>query len=504
MWENRKVNAELLMPVPNQFICTNFELVTPNLDSIALPKCPQTVFSNQGCEVFYKLDTKFKLPHAFIYVYLVSPKTVSSVRDMTLTSLYSMIVKHYMTEKLYPAVCAGLGYALYSEEKGMVLKLSGYNEKLPLLIDIITKELKNIGCLMEADVFQTYRRQFKKLCHNNLIESKFLNKDCRLNIIEENHKFFYDRYVEADKITFENVVHFAKQFPNQLKIQVLVQGNLSEVRAIEIGQQIVDNLSCDAIDNEALIRSHARMLPAGTNVLTARSILRNNKNSTTTNYVQLGFSSIRLQCLIEFIEKIMEEPLFDILRTKEQLGYSVSCSHRFNCGILGMSVTVQSQEDKNPTTVVNERIDKFLNTNMVEILEKMSDQEFTTVQNALMKLKRIIEVELETEVNRHWAEIVSNEYIFDRLELEAQMISKLTKSEVVEFYKKQVLAPDAKKLSIQIVGDDFDDLSDQKEQEYEIKFQILERTAGVGQNVITDIEGFRNSLEIFPFTKTII
>lgn len=263
-------------------------------------------------------------------------------------------------------------------------------------------------------------------------------------------------------------------------------------------------MNCVDIEKEEVIQSRARKLPVGSNVLSVKSILRNDKNSTTTNYIQIGSSSIRLQCLIEFIEKIMEEPLFDILRTKEQLGYSVGCSHRFNAGILGVSVTVQSQEDKNPTTIVNERIEKFLNTNMVEILEKMNDEEFEIVQNALIKLKCMVEVELESEVNRHWAEIVSNEFIFDRLDLEAQMISKLTKAEITEFYQTEILAQDAKKLSVQIVGSDTDDTSDKDENNHNIKFQILERAEIDGQNVITDIERFKSSLEMFPVTKTAI
>ena len=41
--------------------------------------------------------------------------------------------------------------------------------------------------------------------------------------------------------------------------------------------------------------------------------------------------------------QIMEEPVFDILRTKEQLGYSVFSMLRNTHGILGISVTVNSQ-----------------------------------------------------------------------------------------------------------------------------------------------------------------
>ena len=473
------------------------------MDLVDLPKYPEKIFENEFFECFHKLDGTFKLPHAFIYVYLVSPRTISTTRQMVLTSLYSMISKHYMAEKLYSAVVAGLGYQLMSEEKGMLLKLSGYNEKLPILLDMITKELRFVCAQMEQSVFEMYRKQFKKICYNNLIDSKFFNKDCRLNIVEENHKLFYDRYLEVDHVSFEDVKDFSKEFLNQLKVQVLVQGNISKATAVKAVDIIIDNLNCKDVDKNSSLESRARKLPAASNVFYVKSMLPNDKNSTTTNYIQIGSSSIRLQCLIEYIEKIMEEPLFDILRTQEQLGYSCSCSHRFNHGILGLTVTVQSQENKNPTTLVSDRIEKFLHENMLAVLEKLTDEEFATIQNALVKLKNMVEVELESEVNRHWSEITSKEYIFNRLELEAQMIAQLTKEDVVNFYKTKVIAPEARKLSIQVIGSGIDEDVIMDGETYTPQLQVLEgHHLKEGISCITDMEKFKKSLEFHPIIKT--
>lgn len=43
---------------------------------------------------------------------------------------------------------------------------------------------------------------------------------------------------------------------------------------------------------------------------------------------------------------VMAEPVFDTLRTKEQLGYDVYCTNRNTFGIMGVSITVNSQADK--------------------------------------------------------------------------------------------------------------------------------------------------------------
>ena len=43
---------------------------------------------------------------------------------------------------------------------------------------------------------------------------------------------------------------------------------------------------------------------------------------------------------------LMVEPVFNTLRTKEQLGYKASNMMRYNVGVLGFSVTVNTEVDK--------------------------------------------------------------------------------------------------------------------------------------------------------------
>lgn len=329
------------MPPANEYICTKFDIVAN-----ALQQQKSTVpikLAIEDIELWFKTDSKFLLPHGFINCYLISPKIFKSTRNIILASLYSMTVKHYLSEKLYNAICAGLGYSISSAERGLLIRLSGYSEKLPILLDCIAKELKNIPNQIESTVFETYRKQFKKNGHNVLINSKAFNKECRLTIIEEQHNFCYDRFLMIDDVKFEELVEFARDFPNELKIKILMMGNFNESEALEATKKLRENLQCRPIVDEKSILPRCREIPIGTSTLYVKSLLANDRNSSITNFFQIGKSTIKTQCLIEFAEKLMEEPLFDGLRTKEQLAYSVSCSHRVNNGYVGFSVTLQLQ-----------------------------------------------------------------------------------------------------------------------------------------------------------------
>lgn len=229
-------------------------------------------------------------------------------------------------------------------------------------------------------------------------------------------------------------------------------------------------------------------------------MLFNDMNSIVTNFYQLGQSSVRKQCLIEFLVKLMEEPLFNILRTQEQLGYSVDCSERDNCGILGITITIQSQQNKNPATDVEKRMDKFMMTDVKELIEGLTDENFTVVQEALIKLKSIVDIDLESEVNRNWGEIVSNDYLFKRLELEAQMLATITKNDVLEFYQRNMNLTNQRKLSVQVVGTTSEE--DKSDNIVTPVLQLLLDSTETDVNIIEDMDKFRSSLFLYPVTQT--
>ena len=66
--------------------------------------------------------------------------------------------------------------------------------------------------------------------------------------------------------------------------------------------------------------------------------------------------------MIELLVMLMEEPLFDQLRTREQLGYDVSVSLRDTHAILGFTITVVSQTCNTTVDHVESRILSFLDS----------------------------------------------------------------------------------------------------------------------------------------------
>lgn len=129
------------------------------------------IYKSDSCKCFFKTDHKFQLPHGFINIHFKTSLTGTSVTNLNMTAIFSMCIKNFLSEKLYPATIAGYNYKLHSVDDGLILRLSGFNEKLPLLVGIITKALTNIDGVIDSSVFETFRKELKKNCYNYIINS---------------------------------------------------------------------------------------------------------------------------------------------------------------------------------------------------------------------------------------------------------------------------------------------------------------------------------------------
>jgi len=169
------LRKDLHLPTRNEFVCKSFELLSQPEGEVS-SKFPRKIFHNESCECYYKFDDTFKLPHGYIYVNLISHLTQQSAINLNMTSIYSMCVKNFLSEKLFQASVVGYHYKLNSVDSGLILRLDGFNEKLPLLLNIITKLMKDTCVLVDKTVYETFRKELRKNCHHCLMDLNLLNE----------------------------------------------------------------------------------------------------------------------------------------------------------------------------------------------------------------------------------------------------------------------------------------------------------------------------------------
>ena len=173
-----------------------------------------------------------------------------------------------------------------------------------------------------------------------------------------------------------------------------------------------------------------------------------NTNSAAISQYQIGPETLKFECLIQLIENYLEEPCFDTLRTKEQLGYVVSSySHKMR-GMMNFMILIQSST--HCPAQIFERIFEFLKTMKIEI-KKITDKEFgklvkATIESALKK-----DLSLQEEYQRLKFEVDSAAYIFNRKQILKKIIKDITKDEFLQAFE-EVFSENGRRLDIALVS----------------------------------------------------
>ena len=139
---------------------------------------------------------------------------------------------------------------------------------------------------------------------------------------------------------------------------------------------------------------------------------------------------------------LVTEPLYDELRTRQQLGYNVSCSTRHNKETLGFLIKVVSATHK--PAVIAKRIDTFLSDFFAKHLRPMRGKKraFEEEIKVLAELKLADDNNLMEESELHSDEIMGGTYEFHRAVLDAHALKHVKTSEVVDCFR-QALSPES-------------------------------------------------------------
>uniref|UniRef100_A0A4W6D3F6 Nardilysin b (N-arginine dibasic convertase) n=1 Tax=Lates calcarifer TaxID=8187 RepID=A0A4W6D3F6_LATCA len=413
-----ELNPELHLPAENKFIATDFTLKTSD--------CPDTEFpvrivnSERGC-LWYKKDNKFKIPKAYIRFNLISPMIQKSPENLVLFDLFVNILAHNLAEPAYEADVAQLEYKLVAGEHGLVIRLKGFNHKLPLIMREETH-----SSLAEPGVFTMFSEQLKKTYFNILIKPERLGKDVRLLILEHCRWSVIQKYQAVMKgLTVDDLMTFVAGLKAELYTEGLVQGNFTSTESKEFLQYFIEKLQFQPLSAEVPVLFRVVELPQKNHLCKVKSLNKGDANSEVTVYYQV---------------------------------------------------------------------------------------------TALIKLKECEDAHLGEEVDRNWFEVVTQQYVFDRLSKEIEALKLFTQDELVSWFLEH-RNTNSRKLSVHVVGFGVEE-NDPPDQSVtcspespdnppssaygevsEMTFLLASSPPLQDATLITDIRAFTSSLPLHPYHK---
>ena len=464
-WKHPKEKDERLhIPALNQYIPTDFSLRCDDDDEKAVENGvvddgttakglsaapPRLVKDEPNLRLWHKLDRAWRVPKSFVRVALLSSRIYSSPRTMTLSRLFQRVLNDDLNSFVYDASIAGCNYQVSCTPSGYRISVRGYSEKVPFLLETLTSRIQSlIEEMKRGDPI--LQRRFEKAKESLLRETKNYRLDApnevnnyNSRLLVEENVWYVDNYVdelegeqaERDPLTMKECAELAQDcFMGRVKCEALCMGNIDEKGANVVAETIQRRFLNAGRPLTEVETPRFRSLKVPTRN-EARRIFgpEAEKRSIPLVYQELAYSETEENNAVELILQVGSElelgyegmALLDVLthiaynsafsqlRTKEQLGYIVSCHARKTAGTTwAVSVVVQSNAAL--PEKLEERIEAWL-VNFRQELEEMSPEEFAQEASAVVAQLLENETRLAQEMTRFWGEILNTEWLTDRM-----------------------------------------------------------------------------------------
>lgn len=443
-WRSPEPNGSLSLPSRNPFIPTDLSVLPMAAPTSKLyDNQPQVIESEAGYTLWYEQDDSFRTPKLDVTLLAETPVVAATARAEIQTRLYLDLVDDALSEIRYQAGMAGSGYGLSQNDRGLQLRLYGYSDRLPVLMDTLLVELTEHE--IDQERFARLKSDLERRLRNTR-EDPVLNQTFRRLgqfLVRDTHT--PDELLAAlDDVSPQSLLDLRRQWIEQLRLTLLVHGNISEADARELGSRARTMLppSADAPD----VRTAVASLPEKRY---RHELNIDHTDSALLAYYQGENSSLRERALYRLMAQMINTPYFTELRTELQLGYIVFARNYDVKDLPGLVLYVQS-----PSTdpaLLQLYSDRFLNQ-FQQRLQSMDQATFQQYKQGLVNELTLPDENLYQLSRRYWQSILDgNPHFNTRIRL-AQEVKTISIDGLTRAFETQVLDTEAKRLMLHQVG----------------------------------------------------
>lgn len=440
---------DLHLPHKNEFIPTK---LTVDKKEVSEPlKNPKLILNNEIARTWWKKDDRFWVPKGNVFMTLRAPLVSATPANSVKSKLYCELVKDALVEYSYDAEIAGLEYGLGSYSRGIDIDVSGYSDKMSVLLEKVLVSMRDLK--VEPDRFKIVKERVLRAYRNWDFQQPYRQVGDFTGWLGREKGWINEQYLtELIPLQADDISSFFPQILRQFHIEILAHGNIYKEDALRMTQLVESILKPRILPHLQWQVRRDLILPKGTDFTYRRTLADPaNVNHCIEYYVFVGDVADRvLRAKLILLAQMTDEIGFDQLRTKEQLGYIVFTGARMGATTMGYRVIIQSERR---TEYLEERINAFL-LYFANSLDKMTQEDFERHKMSLTA-KRLEKIKnLDQESGRFWGQICSEYFDYLQYEEDVAHLAPLTKSDVIEFFNYYIhpTSPARAKLSVQMIS----------------------------------------------------
>ncbi|CAI0374959.1 unnamed protein product [Linum tenue] len=452
-WVQSAPDKNLHLPLPNVFVPTDLS-VKDAKEKVVLP----TLLRKSSClSLWYKPDTMFFTPKAYIKIDFSCPLASASPEASVLKDIFARLLMDYLNEYAYYAQVAGLYYGIGKTNSGFQVTVLGYNHKLRILLETVIEKIATFK--VDPDRFAVIKETVMKEYENYKFQQPYQQAMYYCSLILQDQTWPWMEELEVlSQLQADDLARFTPMMMSRAFLECYIAGNIERDEAESISTQIEDAffkgpkpISQPLFSSQHLTNRVVKLDRGMDYIYPVEGLNTKDENSALVHYIQVHRDDFKLNVKLQLFGLLAKQAAFHQLRSVEQLGYITVLMQRNDSGIRGLQFIIQSTV-KGPGQI-DLRVKNFLS--MYESkLREMSNDEFKSNVNALIDMKLEKLKNLREESSLYWREISDGTLKFDRKECEVAALRQLTQDELLEFFNDyiKVDAPQKRTLSIRVYG----------------------------------------------------
>ena len=396
-------------------------------------RVPRIIKGNN--RLWYGATSDFKESGIFAYLMFSSDKYYDTVEKNLLTTLSCNILNFLIDREFDKAIKLGFNTEFICSESLSTVNIyfHGLNDMFNYYMNEVLNYIQKIE--LDENVVRIHIEQMRK----NLINIDKLTPWKYVNIIlsDEINKYSYPSNILLKKLDYITTTKILKHIRVLFKIGGLTSffyGNIPSDKIPDLKQfQSNYKLDITPIPNISLPISKKYNHPNP-----------KEKNNLVQYMYPLGIFSPEQNIKKLMLDLIIDEPFYNELRTKAQLGYLVSTySTRYG----EYYYLIQKIQSEKKCSEICDKIDQF-NLKFLRDLEKMDNSTWNKWKDTARNY--LLEKEKNTKelFNKHIAEIRYRKYLFNRNELLLNKLTQVKLKDIVNYFYKKII--NTNKIIIQI------------------------------------------------------
>jgi len=325
--------------------------------------------------------------------------------------------------------------------------MKGFDDKLLKLFEIVFARLLSFRNRSKEDGlpsgiedarYGTCVEMLERKYQNTGMEAASLAASVRIQCLCRGSWSGHQKSTALKGLEIPTFVEIASSILENVSVEALFHGNV-DIPGAKKAAALIENMLKSSGGGVLPKKKHyyqfVSKLPTSKEpvIITVPSKDAESRNTAVEVYFQVGKDNIMDRVIIDMLVHLMNEPLYNQLRTKEQFGYRVHVDSRWSVGVMGFKFSVVTAVKSAAATT--ERIEKFLVDFRADLV-KMTPKDYFQNLLALATEKLDTFNSLSEETSSFWSEIRDKRFDWEVNRNEALALRNVTQETVIACFDK--------------------------------------------------------------------